>query len=343
MVSDDSNNQQQNTESSDRASRGKANDDSDLMACETKDLVKVGVRADVFYSIADPKKAIERIQADEIEDLVRETAIATLTNIIRSTALNEIAQSKLPSAVSGELQSAHDKAAKDLDLPSAPLFFDKAHDEFLSKLHDDFMKRYGLDIANIRIESFKIMDDELAESISKQALVTAQTENELANLQGKTEIATAEKRRDAEVMNIAAQAEAQALKTKTDAKNMRLIEEAKAEAEAERLRIQTRAQAEADAEIIKAKAKSESIRLVAEAEGVRAELLSRTKFGTQEALLNTYSDMVKSSNEGVEKIVYCDPTLQQNGGSPFALPALQNLQRDLHALSSLEIQNQAKK
>merc|ERR1719379_1713626 len=96
--------------------------------------------------------------------------------------------------------------------PSAPLFFDKAHDEFLSKLHDDFLSRYGLDIANIRIESFKIMDDELAESISKQALVTAQTENQLANLQGQTEIATAEQRRQAEVQNIAAEAEAQSLK-----------------------------------------------------------------------------------------------------------------------------------
>merc|ERR1719230_1926483 len=97
--------------------------------------------------------------------------------------------------------------------PSAPLFFDKAHDEFLSKLHDDFLSRYGLDIANIRIESFKIMDDELAESISKQALVTAQTENELANLQGKTEIATAEEKRKVDVQNIAAEAKARALKT----------------------------------------------------------------------------------------------------------------------------------
>lgn len=319
---------------------GNDDDNSDLMACETKDLVKVGVRADVFYSIADPKKAIERMQADEIEDLVRETAIATLTNIIRSTALNEIAQSKLPSAVSSTVEAAHEKAVQGLALPSAPLFFDKAHDEFLSKLHDDFIERYGLDIANIRIESFKIMDEELASSISKHALVTAQTENELANLQGKTAIATAEKRRDAEVTQIAAEAEARALKTQEDAKNMRLIEEAKAEAEAERLRIQMRAQAEADAAIIKAKAESESIRLVAEAEGIRAELLSRTKFGTQAALLTTYSDMVKSSNANVEKIIYCDPTLQQNGGSPFALPALQNLQRDLHTLSALDIQAQ---
>merc|ERR1719253_1595221 len=95
-----------------------------------------------------------------------------------------------------------------MDSSSAPLFFDKAHDEFLSKLHDDFLSRYGLDIANIRIESFKIMDEELADQISRQALVTAQTENQLANLQGQTEIATAEERRKAEVANIAAEAEA---------------------------------------------------------------------------------------------------------------------------------------
>jgi hypothetical protein len=66
--------------------------DSDLTVCETKDLVKVGLRADVFYSIEDPEKCINKIETDELEDLVRETAVATLTNIIRSTALNEIAQ-----------------------------------------------------------------------------------------------------------------------------------------------------------------------------------------------------------------------------------------------------------
>jgi uncharacterized membrane protein YqiK len=52
--------------------------------------------------------------------------------------------------------------------------------------------RYGIEISNIRIESFKIMDDELASSISKQAVVTAKTEHELANIQGHNEIATAE-------------------------------------------------------------------------------------------------------------------------------------------------------
>jgi len=36
-------------------------DDSDLLVCETKDLVKVGVRADVFYSIVDPEKCIQTL------------------------------------------------------------------------------------------------------------------------------------------------------------------------------------------------------------------------------------------------------------------------------------------
>lgn len=58
------------------------NDRADMLACETKDLVKVGIRADVFYSICDPVKCCQKISYDEIEDLVRETAIATLTNIV---------------------------------------------------------------------------------------------------------------------------------------------------------------------------------------------------------------------------------------------------------------------
>jgi regulator of protease activity HflC (stomatin/prohibitin superfamily) len=309
----------------------------DLLQCETKDLVKVGVRADVFYSIPDPLKAISSIRADEIEDLVRETAIATLTNIIRSTALNEIAQSKLPSAIS---ETSHKKSQEEqmveqaLGGPSAPLFFDKAHDEFLSKLHDDFLTRYGLDIANIRIESFKIMDDELAESISKQALVTAQTENQLANLKGQTEIATAEQRRTAEVQNIKATAEAQSLKVQNDAANSRRIEAAKAAAESERLKVQIEAEAAANAAITKAKAEAESIRLVSEAESKRAHQLSETALGQQQALLQVYADMVKESNQGIEKIVYMDPTLAQNG-SAFSMAALSNLNRDLQMLNTV--------
>mmetsp|Transcript_20107 Transcript_20107/g.37869 ORF Transcript_20107/g.37869 Transcript_20107/m.37869 type:complete len:560 (+) Transcript_20107:542-2221(+) len=132
--------------------------DSDLTICETKDLVKVGIRADIFYSISDPEKCIVKIDTDELEDLVRETAIATLTNIIRSTALNQIAQSSNVSAGSphDQVRGAMPNFAKSNEQvypsaipvspvrndeeihppPSAPMaeFFDKTHDEFMSKV-----------------------------------------------------------------------------------------------------------------------------------------------------------------------------------------------------------------
>lgn len=118
----------------------------------------------MFYSISDPEKCIRTLDTDELEDLVRETAIATLTNIVRSTALNQIAQSKNVSASQGPefLLPAEATTASEGDAPhnedtgempqAVSIFFDRAHDEFMSKLHDDFISRYGVDIANIRME-----------------------------------------------------------------------------------------------------------------------------------------------------------------------------------------------
>lgn len=64
-------------------------------------------------------------------------------------------------------------------------------------------------------------------------------------------------------------------------------------------------------------------------------MLSRTSLGQQEALLAIYSNMVVKSNANVEKIVYMDPSV--NRDSPFALGSLNNLNMDLHALSTLGI------
>ena len=316
--------------------------DADLTICETKDLVKVGIRADVFYSISDPEKCILKIDTDELEDLVRETAIATLTNIIRSTALNQIAQSNSVSAgglagtVAEDLQAAaSDKlsvsemkrkieaeVASNAPPASAPMaeFFDKTHDEFMSKLHDDFQMRYGVNISNIRIEAFKIMDDDLAEQISKHALTTAQIENEMANLEGMALISTQKEKTAAEVKNISALADAAAKKTAADAQNQRLIDQAMAAGEALR---------------IKATAEAESIKLKADAEAKRAEMIASTELGKQEALLSIYSDMVVASNAGVEKVIYLDPSV--NKDSPFALSSMHNLNNDLHALTRLGI------
>lgn len=179
------------------------------------------------------------------------------------------------------------------------------------------------------------MDQELADQISKHALTTAQIENEMANLEGTSLISTTRERTAAEVLRISTEAEAATEKTKADAENQRQIDASKAEAEAHRVAVQARAQAEADAILVKAKAEAEAIRLKAAAEAERAEMLSKTSLGQQQSLLAQYTDMVVGSNQGVEKIVYLDPSV--NRDSPFALGSLNNLNMDLHALSKVGV------
>lgn len=319
-------------------------DESDLLICETKDLVKVGVRADVFYSIADPDKCIQTLNTDELEDLVRETAVATLTNIIRSTALNQIAQSRQISASVTEESIPEAENVTALDDDGSPMeqqdtavsyFFDRAHDEFMTKLHEDFVTRYGVDIVNVRMESLKIMDTELANEIAQNCLTTAHVENQLSNLQGQNLIATQKEQTAADCEKIKAVSEAKAEKTRADAENKRRVDATKAEAESTKFQLITEAQAQADAILLKAKAEAEAIRLKASAEAERAKLLSQTTLGQQQCLFEIYADMVKSSNEGVNKVVYLDPSV--NKDSPFSLGSLDGLNRDLHSMTKLGV------
>jgi regulator of protease activity HflC (stomatin/prohibitin superfamily) len=279
-----------------------------------------------------------------LEDLVQETAVATLTNIIRSTALNQIAQSSQISAssthtdiVATDVTPVDDEDGGELDQHAASVtyFFDRAHDEFMSKLHEDFVTRYGVDIANIRMEAFKIMDTELATEISQNCLTTAHVENQLSNLQGQNLIATQKEQTAADCENIKASAEAKSLRTLADAENKRKVAAAQAEAESLKVRTITQAQAEADVILLKAKAEAEAIRMKASAEAERAKLLSQTALGRQQSLFEIYADMVKVSNEGVSKVVYMDPSV--NRESPFTMGSLDGLNRDLHSLSKLGV------
>ena len=102
-----------------------------------------------------------------------------------------------------------------------------------------------------------------------------------------------------------------------------------------RIQVRAKAQAEADSILTKAKAEAEAIRLKAAAEAERANMLSQTTLGMQQALLSIYSDIVIASNKGVEKVIYMDPSV--NRESPFALGSLQKLNYDLHSLTQLGI------
>ena len=148
-------------------------------------------------------------------------------------------------------------------------------------------------------------------------------------------IATQKEQTAADCEKIKAFAEAKSLETRADAENKRRIDAAQAEAESLKVRTITQAQAEADAILLKAKAEAEAIRMKAVAEAERAQLLSQTTLGQQQSLFEIYADMVKVSNEGVNKVVYMDPSV--NRDSPFTMGSIDGLNRDLHAISKLGV------
>lgn len=258
--------------------------------CETKDFVGVAIKAAVYFRISDPAIALTTIGDEKaIRNIIKETSIATLQSITRSTALKEVAQSK----------TVHSDASS----TGTPMFFDKVHDEFISKLHSSFKTSYGIDIANIRVEGFKIISKDLADNIANQAMITAQTENKLANLEGQREIATAEQERDARVVKIKAEAEAVKMQTEIKAKNDAI--RAEAEARADALKIEAKGKAEA--KMLEAEAEARAIEMKAEAERKRAEYLDSTIVGRELALLEHQIPMLSKALSSVQKVVYMPP------------------------------------
>merc|ERR1711959_720077 len=105
-----------------------------------------------------------------------------------------------------------------------------------------------------------------------------------------------------------------------------------------------KAKAEAEAIRLKAEAEAAGIRTKAKAEAERAELLSKTPLGSQLALLELWSGTVEKSNEGISKVVYCDPSVQlAAGGNPLSLLGLGQLQSELGKLTSIGVQQGSSK
>merc|ERR1712019_199050 len=138
--------------------------------------------------------------------------------------------------------------------------------------------------------------------------------------------------------------EARALKLATEAQNKTQLEKAEAGAKAQAFSANQAAdaliaQAKAEAETIrlKAQAEAEAIRIKAQAESERAEMLSTTPLGSQLALLSVWAETVQKSNEGISKVVYCDPSVQlaAGGGNPLSLLGLNGLPGELEKLTNI--------
>lgn len=122
----------------------------------------------------------------------------------------------------------------------------------------------------------------------------------MANLDGQREIDIAAQERLNSISSIKATAEAFKLKTETEAKN----NAAMLEAETKAMEITTLAKAKAQALTIEAEAEAHAIEIKSLAEKKRAEYLSSTQFGQQEALLSKHHDMVIQAMKSVQQVVY---------------------------------------
>lgn len=201
--------------------------------CETKDLVEVGIKADVFFEIIDPVKAINKIgYMDKISSSVRDNSIGTLQTIIRASDLKDAALSKKHTTTK-KPQAVNDLFASDdeADSDEEEMFLTKVHDEFIHDFNEAYQDEYGIKIINMRIENFKIMNQQLADKISEQATTTAKTQTDLANLESQNQIAISKREREATIERNVADTEAYKVTTANTAKNDTRILDAQTDAQ----------------------------------------------------------------------------------------------------------------
>jgi len=265
---------------------------------ESSDYVALRIRADVFYRIVDPKRALTNIKNIEVQ--IRETAVSTVAGIIRSSTLNEIANS---SRVTYKKTADGDEKGDGSD-PSAPAFFEHVHDQFMESLHDHMLEDWGIELSNIRIESLKIDDERLAQDISKQAVQVSQQEAKYRMLQKQAELVQVEadnlktqrlKEMEATNLIIRSKADAEAAARLKEMEATNTIIRMKAQAEASALF--AKAEAEAKSLVEKAKAEKEAKELRGLGEAKYAGSLSDSALGAELARLRVQADMMQGLNQ----------------------------------------------
>lgn len=273
---------------------------------ETKDYVAIKVRAAVYYRVSDPYKALAVIGGNvagvtrrqargqdgravgggpkltKIRQQIQELGTATLQQIVRSSALVDIAGG------SSATYSNH-PTAPPAEGRGEPNFYQRVHDQFMSTIHDHILENWGIDISNLRIESLNIADRALATSIAKQAVTVSEQEARHLMLTKETEIITVQANNKARELQIRVDAEAMAIRTK--------------------------ATADSEAIVLKARAEKEAQVLKGQGEAKYAELLTSTKLGTELARLRIQSKAIS----GIKSVAYVPhlPGILEKGNAVF--------------------------
>jgi len=229
---------------------------------ESKDYVQIAVKAAIYYQVADPAKALVTVQ--DIHREIKELGIATLQQIIRSSTLVDIAGTS-------QVSYSNEAKAEMVQNEGGSDFYEKIHDRFMLQLHDVILEQWGIDINNIRIESLRIHDKTLAQSIANQAVQVSKLE--------------------AQHMMLAKQSEIKKVQANNDAMQQKIA------VEAETGIIRRRAEADAAAIVSKAKAQREAKILIGEGEAEYSNLVQKTGLGAELARMQIQAEAIKGLNQ----------------------------------------------
>jgi regulator of protease activity HflC (stomatin/prohibitin superfamily) len=187
----------------------------------TADQVKVGVRFLVNYRIQDPKNTLSTLKLADIRAHIESVVTADMGNAIKKTSMQDLLSSDLSSIPGDHLEDSTNG-------------FNHWQDTVKTNLKKD-LAEYGIELIRLNIEEAKILNPEIEQQMSQQAIAYATAHAQKLSLQASLEIkqAEAEQRRilakqqqetDSEIATIKADAEVRiaekkgkASRTQTDA------------------------------------------------------------------------------------------------------------------------------
>lgn len=186
----------------------------------TRDSLKVGLKLLVAFQVTDPHKLLKRLRLTEVVMHVENLAVSDMARAVQ----NSTSQNFLHSSS----KNHHDMEDHEMSIA------DRVRKELSNHLDD-----CGIHLVRFSIEEAKVLDEELAREMAKQALVAATASAQQAVIEQKAAVA----RSNAEL-------DAMASRVKQDQQNQIRISAAQAELDSERLSAQAvvvKAEAEAAA------------------------------------------------------------------------------------------------
>jgi regulator of protease activity HflC (stomatin/prohibitin superfamily) len=199
------------------------------------DNVSLTIKADVFYTVKKPELTFKVVE--NVFQFVKDLAIATLGSIIQNSTLRDAGQTSKRSyaKIKFDQKNVSDNEVKTDSSKPSKTFSSKVHDDFLAQLQSHTVSEYGIDVSNIRIETLNIADEKLAQQLSQQAIVSAKTDADLANIDAQNTVRFQTVQAEAEQMKVSAMGRAAALTLEAEAQARATITKAEADSRAREL------------------------------------------------------------------------------------------------------------